>query len=66
MITETDTIKILCPFCGVPYTAEMVTQLEHGCREDSFGNADFSSAIATIEITCSHCKKVVYRKEIDN
>ena len=55
-------LKILCPFCNAPYTAQMQEELEGwggGCDTCDYG----SGASVTIEITCSNCGRVVYRKE---
>lgn len=60
--TEKLGFKIICPFCNKPYTAKMKQDLisSQGC--DSCG---YGSLTGTITITCDHCKKVVYKKEID-
>lgn len=53
--------KILCPFCDAPYTAEMLIELEEygeGCETCGPESADLS-----LEIKCSNCKKLVYKKE---
>lgn len=51
--------KILCPFCNAPYTAVMKDDLglAGGCT--SCG----SWIDGSIEIYCSNCKKLVYKKE---
>lgn len=55
-------LKILCPFCNAPYTAEMEKQLYVGgyCETCGPNQDDFTG---TIDIICSNCKKLVYRKE---
>lgn len=53
--------KILCPYCSEPYTAEMLVELEDGgisCETCGPESADLS-----IEIKCSNCGKLVYKKE---
>ncbi len=58
-----DTLKILCPFCGAPYDAEMSRTLElldqGGCSCGSW-----SQHLDTIKITCSNCGKMVYEKQL--
>ena len=56
-----DELKILCPFCNAPYTANMEAELEGsstGCTTCGFG----SYTEVNIEITCDNCNRVVYRK----
>ena len=59
---EPQTLKIICPFCDAPYTAEMTESLfsAEGCDTCGYG----SEPQGSIEITCTNCKKVVYKKEI--
>ena len=56
-------LNIICPFCNQQYTGEMKEALysSDGCDTCGFG----SEAYGTIDIICSNCKKLVYRKEID-
>lgn len=56
----------LCVFCNAPWTADMIkvsaeVELENGYYGDSYltGHGD-----AVVDITCSTCKRLVYRKEI--
>ena len=54
--------KIICPFCNKEYTADMKTDLEssiEGCETCG----QWSEINGCIEIKCSNCKKVVYKKE---
>lgn len=56
-------LKIVCPFCNAPYTADMKDNLYssegYGC--DTCGGG--GSVEGTFEIVCTNCKKVVYKKE---
>jgi len=55
-------VKILCPFCSAPYTAEMLTELEsstEGCSSCGYG----AEAKVTFSIYCTNCERLVYRKE---
>jgi len=53
-------LKILCPYCSAQFTAEMEQDLA-----DSSGCPTCGPIIeGTIDIYCSNCKKLVYRKEI--
>lgn len=54
-------IKILCPFCNVPYTADMLIDLEDG--DSGCDTCGHGAASLKIEIKCSNCQKVVYVKE---
>lgn len=56
----------LCVFCSAPWTAEMVkvsaeVELENGYYGDTYLSGE---GIAHVDITCSSCKRLVYRKEI--
>ena len=55
--------KIICPFCSAEWSAEMVEDLEVSGGCDTCGDVDISG---TIDIKCSNCKRVIYRKEILN
>lgn len=55
--------KTLCPYCGENYTMEMLHKLwfsEGSYTSDCVGSKIYSS----IKIYCTHCKKLVYEKEI--
>lgn len=52
-------LKIICPFCNAPYTAEMANDLYAADGCETCGPEIEGSVI----ITCSNCKKVVYKKE---
>ncbi len=54
-------LKIICPFCNAPYTAEMEEDLflTGGCP-----TCDYKDYSGTIDIICNNCKKIVYSKEI--
>ena len=55
----------LCVFCSAPWTDEMVkvfatAELEHGYYE---GDVYLDSIDTVIDVTCSSCNRLVYRKE---
>lgn len=54
----------LCVFCNAPWTDEMVhvydVDASHGEGSYDFGPEDMR---ATVDITCTHCGKLIYRKE---
>lgn len=56
-------LKVLCPYCNEVWTAEMKEELEsaEGCDTCGYGN----EPTGNIDIICSHCGKLVYRKEIE-
>lgn len=59
-MTEKD-FKIICPFCNAAYTAEMELELDRGSGCPSCG----SDPEATVEIKCTNCQRIVYRKNTD-
>jgi len=55
----------LCVFCNAPWTDDIVavlakSEIEHGYYE---GEIDGVQTTINIDVTCSSCKRVVYRKE---
>lgn len=54
----------LCVFCSAPWTDEMILiediDAQHG--EGSYGFGPENQR-ATLDITCSTCKRLIYRKE---
>jgi len=55
----------LCVFCGAPWTDEMLNvsasaELECGYYPDDYS---VGSIDAVIDVTCSSCGRLVYRKE---
>lgn len=57
-------LKILCPFCNAPYTAEMEEHLRWASEATSPSGYGAGAGI-TITITCSNCKRVVYKKDTE-
>ena len=63
-IITTDELKILCPFCNAVYTAQMLDELEDiGSKCESCGPS--THIVGSMELKCSHCEKVFYKKEYD-
>lgn len=63
---EPDPPPPLCAFCSAPWTPDMVT-LQNDYADIEYGYYDSVDAITadfTIDIHCSTCKRLVYRKEI--
>ena len=58
-----ENLKILCPYCNAPYTAEMLETLDI-CEGSYTPDCVGSTIRGKIDIHCSKCKKLVYRKEI--
>lgn len=55
---DTD-LKILCPYCGAPWTAKMLVDYNTTCYSEETGCVTEAWA----EIYCSNCKKLVYKKQ---
>ena len=54
-------LKIICPFCNAPYTADMNTNYERlssGCDTCGYG----AEHTENIEIKCNNCHRLVYTK----
>jgi uncharacterized Zn-finger protein len=66
---ESNEFKIICPFCNAPYTAEMLTEFEYSTGYESWGenwestSSYIEDVIGSVEIKCSNCGRVVYKKE---
>lgn len=56
-------LKPLCPYCSAPWTDDMVrveaSIASHGC--DTCGHG--ARVEGSVDIECSTCKKLIYRKE---
>lgn len=61
-MSKTNTLKILCPFCGKPYDAEMITKFDYSMGSEDTG---IYGEEASVKIFCSNCKKLVYQKNED-
>lgn len=55
------TLTILCPYCDAPFTAQMLVDLEESAI--SCYTCGPESANLKIEIKCSNCQRLVYKKE---
>lgn len=55
----------LCVFCSAPWTDDMMAVFATAELEDGYyeGDVSVSSIDVTIDVTCSSCKRLVYRKE---
>lgn len=56
----------LCVWCSAPWTDDMVKAYVQVDIENGYYEGDYSvnSADITLDITCSTCNRLVYRKEI--
>lgn len=54
----------ICVFCNQPWTDDMITVLDIDASHGE-GSYDFGPEHpqATVDITCSSCKRLIYRKE---
>lgn len=57
-------LKVLCPYCNAVWTAEMLADLESTTVYDTFGESA-GPARGIIDIHCSKCGRLIYRKEIN-
>jgi len=54
----------LCVFCNAPWTDEMLKVLAETETEPGYyGETYVVGTDITIDVTCSSCKRLVYRKE---
>jgi hypothetical protein len=58
----------LCVWCSVPWTDDMLKVSAEAELEGGYypGDAVVDNIDAIIDITCSTCKRLVYRKEVRN
>jgi hypothetical protein len=54
--------KVLCPYCKAVWSAEMLEELEVEAECDTCDYGSYPTG--TIDIYCTNCKKLIYRKEI--
>lgn len=55
----------LCVFCSAPWTDDMLkVSAEAALEYGYYGDASVEHIDTTIDIVCSSCKRLVYRKEI--
>lgn len=55
----------LCVFCSAPWTEDMMKiSAEVETENGYYGDVSMVAAFACVDITCSTCKRLVYRKEI--
>jgi hypothetical protein len=60
MTKETNELIILCPYCSAPYTSRMEEDLTASIGCETCGDTEINGQI---DIYCTNCKKLVYRKE---
>lgn len=52
-------LRILCPFCNAVWDAKMEAQFDYSMGSEYTGIYDER---VSVEIFCSNCKKLVYKK----
>lgn len=56
----------LCVFCNAPWTDDMLKVYAEGDYDFGYypGDFDVDGYDVTIDVTCSSCNRLVYRKEV--
>lgn len=56
----------LCVFCNAPWTDDMLKVYAEGDYDFGYYEGDFAvdGYDVTIDVTCSSCNRLVYRKEV--
>ncbi len=55
----------ICVFCNAPWTDDMISVLAEAELEMGYyGDNSVERINLTIDVTCSSCKRLVYRKEL--
>lgn len=56
----------LCVFCNAPWTDDMLQVFAEASLERGYYEGDVSvdTIDVTIDVTCSSCNRLVYRKEV--
>jgi hypothetical protein len=57
----------LCVFCNAPWTDDMVKIFAEASLYFGYypGDFDFEGISASLDVTCSSCNRLVYRKELN-
>lgn len=56
----------LCVFCNAPWTADMIKVFAEAEVETGYyGEPEGVGLTATIDVTCSTCSRLIYRKEVE-
>lgn len=55
----------ICVFCNAPWTDDMIRVLAESENETGYyGDCCGIETVATIDVTCAGCKRLIYRKEV--
>jgi hypothetical protein len=55
----------ICVFCNAPWTDGMIRVLaDSEVEQGYYDSVDAVETIATIDVTCAGCKRLIYRKEV--
>lgn len=55
----------LCVFCNAPWTADMMKVFTNAEMETGYYGDRYLMELETVvDVTCSTCKRLVYRKEV--
>lgn len=55
----------ICVFCNAPWTDEMISVLAASeISTGYYGDPDGCETVATIDVTCGSCNRLIYRKDV--
>jgi hypothetical protein len=56
-------VRPICGFCNKPWTDGMVKVFQEVATDGYESTGYYAVGTAHVDITCSHCNRLIYRKE---